>query len=65
MDTEQLMVEIGKYKDKRGYFEKKYLWKTAVAAHSDPITWWKAFCSDLLLSTVPIKILSLPASAAS
>lgn len=60
---ETVLGDLAEFRSKQGFFSKTYLWKAAI--NTEPITWWKGFCDEKELSKVAVKILSLPASAAS
>lgn len=58
----EIVSELINYRIKKDFWEKSFLW--SCAPKTEPIAWWKAFCSNTNLSAVAIKILSAPVSSA-
>ncbi|CAB4432158.1 unnamed protein product [Rhizophagus irregularis] len=58
----QVLIELSEYIERRGGFAKKHLWS---GLNQMPINWWNLLKSRYpLLSSVAIKVLSIPASSA-
>lgn len=58
----QVMPELLHYRNKQDIWSKSFLWSCAPT--TEPITWWKGFCSTTILSTVAVRILSAPVTSA-
>lgn len=62
VDAKQVIADLCHFKNKTGPFCKEYLW--AAINDTNGLNWWNAFCSEIELSKIAIKILSLPATSA-
>ncbi|XP_016657408.1 uncharacterized protein LOC107882870 [Acyrthosiphon pisum] len=58
----QVIADLCHFKNKTGPFCKEYLW--AAINDTNGLNWWNAFCSEIELSKIAIKILSLLATSA-
>ena len=62
LDENKIIAEIADYRTSSALFGNKLLWANKSIS---PVTWWKAFCSDTVLSNVAITILNFPPTSAS
>ena len=63
LDENKIIAEIADYRTSSGdLFGNRLLWTNKSIS---PVTWWKAFCSDTVLSNVAITILNFPPTSAS
>jgi hypothetical protein len=55
-------VDIAEYRKKEKLWSRDVIWRAA--ENMSPLTWWKGYCRTRHLSTVAMRILSIPATAA-
>jgi hypothetical protein len=55
-------VDIAEYRNKEKLWSRDVIWRAA--ENLSPLTWWKGYCRTRHLSTVAMRILSIPATAA-
>ncbi|XP_048341864.1 uncharacterized protein LOC125426986 [Sphaerodactylus townsendi] len=53
-----VMTDLAEYRAKEKLWSKDIIWK--VAENVSPLTWWKGYCSTRQLSTIAVRILSIP-----
>jgi hypothetical protein len=62
LDEIAVTVDIAEYRNKENLWSRDVIWRTA--ENMSPLTWWKGYCRTRHLSTVAMRILSIPATAA-
>lgn len=62
LDRNKILKDLGEYCSKRALWDDPNIWDAA--GQTDPITWWKGYCSQRELHKVAVILISFPAVAA-
>lgn len=62
INTCDLMGQFAEYQAKGGFWANEFIWQPVTTI--SPLDWWKGLCATKLLSTIAVRLLSVPPSSA-